>query len=189
MTKDDPPASNRSADDAGLVACFLSGRPECFEELVLRHEKGLQAYLANRMPNPEDVKEVVQETFIRVYCHLDRYDPAQKFSTWLYTIATNLMFTMFRRDQKRGIRLQINEEVLGLPADTGPGLEADKLWDLAARLPALQYQVLTLRYQKDRTLAQIAEQVGKNPNTVRMLLQKACKQMREMLQEKKGQRI
>src|SRR5687767_6686724 len=78
------------ADDSTLVARFLAGEKLAFNELVDRYSTRLLNFVHRTIGDRERAQDLVQETFIRVYRHLHRFDQSKKFSTWIYTIASNL---------------------------------------------------------------------------------------------------
>ncbi len=82
-----------------------------FEELVSHHERGILNFCYRLAGNLEDAKDLTQETFVRAYRSLDRFEPQGKFSTWLYTIARNRCLN-FLRDQKwrRNGRISLSAE-------------------------------------------------------------------------------
>jgi RNA polymerase sigma-70 factor, ECF subfamily len=76
--------------NAELVAAHLAGDTGAFQELVLRYRGRLVGFVARMIGDRERAEDLVQEAFIRVHRHLHRFDPTRKFSTWIYTIASNL---------------------------------------------------------------------------------------------------
>ncbi len=76
--------------DASDMQQLAAGRSSALNSLMERHGSRLFHYLIRQVQNEEDAAEIVQESFVRVYQHRARFDVRQKFSTWLYTIATNL---------------------------------------------------------------------------------------------------
>ena len=77
-------------DDSGLVAAFLADDKRAFDESVDRYSTRLLNFVQRTIGDRERAQDLVQETFIRVYRHLHRFDQSKKFSTWAYTIAGNL---------------------------------------------------------------------------------------------------
>src|ERR671938_1113485 len=77
-------------DDAELVTEFLHGEERAFQELVERYQTRLLNFIYRTIGDRERGEDLVQEVFIRVYRHLHRFDRSKKFSTWIYTIASNL---------------------------------------------------------------------------------------------------
>jgi RNA polymerase sigma-70 factor (ECF subfamily) len=77
-------------DNAQLVAAHLAGDARAFQELVARYRGRLLNFVSRMIGDRERAEDLVQEAFMRVYQHLHRFDPTKKFSTWIYTIASNL---------------------------------------------------------------------------------------------------
>src|SRR5512143_1636322 len=80
----------RGLEDAGVVTAFLGGEERAFQELVDRYQTRLLNFVYRTIGDREKAEDLVQEVFIRVYRHIHRFDRTKKFSTWVYTIASNL---------------------------------------------------------------------------------------------------
>lgn len=78
------------------MARLNAGHDTALNALMDRHSERLFHYLVRQLNNESDAADLAQETFVRVYHHRARFDPGQKFSTWLYAIATNLLRDRFR---------------------------------------------------------------------------------------------
>ena len=76
--------------DASDMQRLVNGHDAALNELMERHAQKLFHYLIRLLQVDSDAADVAQEAFVRVYQHRSKFDPRQKFSTWLYTIATNL---------------------------------------------------------------------------------------------------
>jgi RNA polymerase sigma-70 factor (ECF subfamily) len=87
------PTDDQDALDMGRLA---DGQDAALNDLMARHGERLFHYLIRQLQNETEAADLAQETFVRVYQNCKRYDPKQKFSTWLYTIATNLVRDQFR---------------------------------------------------------------------------------------------
>jgi RNA polymerase sigma-70 factor (ECF subfamily) len=87
--------------DGILVTAAKRGNARAFEELVLRHKRRVFA-VAQRITNSrDDAEDVVQETFHKVFLHLDNFQEKARFSTWLTRIAMNEALMLLRR--RRGV--------------------------------------------------------------------------------------
>lgn len=76
--------------DGELVAAHLDGHPVAFSELYDRYRERLVHFIARKTGDRDRAEDLVQEAFIRVTRHLHRFDQNKKFSTWIYTICSNL---------------------------------------------------------------------------------------------------
>jgi RNA polymerase sigma-70 factor (ECF subfamily) len=87
--------------DGMLVTAAKRGNARAFEELVLRHERRVLAMAQRITNNREDAEDVVQETFHKVFLHLNTFEEKARFSTWLTRIAMNEALMLLRR--RRGV--------------------------------------------------------------------------------------
>jgi RNA polymerase sigma-70 factor (ECF subfamily) len=105
---------------------LAKGGDAALNSLMDRHAEKLFHYLVRQLGNAQDAEDLAQESFVRVYQNRARFDPAQKFTTWLYTIATNLGRDRLRyRARHPTVSLQTEDETESpleshLPAET-PG--------------------------------------------------------------------
>ena len=83
--------------DEGLIFSFQQGELEAFNEIVARYKNPLYNFVCRLLGDPMYSEDIVQETFIRVYRNKHRYHRIAKFSTRIYTIASNLAKTELRR--------------------------------------------------------------------------------------------
>jgi len=93
-------ADNTDQEDREDMERLSEGHDAALNRLMGRHSERLFHYLLRQLNNESDAAELAQETFVRVYHHRARFDPRQKFSTWLYAIATNLVRDRFRWHQR-----------------------------------------------------------------------------------------
>lgn len=109
--------------DETLVALAVEGDEEAFARLVKRYQRRLTAFLAQLVGDLEVARELAQETFIRAWSALERFDPRYRFSTWLFRIGHNLGIDQLRR--RRVLTVPIvredaeGEEVEVVVADVG----------------------------------------------------------------------
>jgi RNA polymerase sigma-70 factor, ECF subfamily len=100
--------------DAQDMARLLAGHDVAFNDLMERHAPKLYHYLLRCLRNEEEAADLSQETFVRVYQHRARFDSGQKFSTWLYTIASNLVRDRYRwRARHPQVSLNAEDESTG----------------------------------------------------------------------------
>lgn len=125
--------------DGEDMARLCAGHDEALNALMDRHGERLFHYLLRQLNNEADAADLAQETFVRVYHHRARFDPAQKFSTWLYTIATNLVRDRFRWHQRHPqVSLDAEREETGAMVDTLPDPAASAGDQMAAEERAVE---------------------------------------------------
>lgn len=178
----------RDLDDSGLVAAFLSGEKRAFDELVARYHVRLLNFVYRTIGDRERAEDLVQETFVRVYRHLHRFDQTKKFSTWAYTIAGNLAKNELRNRSRNPLVL-FQALRNSWDADHRPLEWEDNTYrpdDLyrkrhlramvegaVAQLPEHHRIVFVLRELEGKTYEEISEITGVNLGTVKSRLNRA----------------
>jgi len=87
-------------NDHELVSRAKSGDDSAFNELMLRHYKGVLNYIYRFTNGSNSTEDLTQEVFYRVYKSLDKYKPEAQFTTWLYKIATNLCISDYKKNKR-----------------------------------------------------------------------------------------
>ena len=88
-------------DDAAVIARARDGDHEAFRLLVDRHGRNIYRLAYWMTGKPEDAEDVVQETFVRAFQRLDRFEARANFATWLYRIGFNCAIDYMRSRQRR----------------------------------------------------------------------------------------
>ncbi len=83
--------------DARLAKLASQGDRGAFGELVNLYKDKIYHLGYRMLGNAQEAEDIVQETFMRVYTNMERYDDTQKFSTWIYRIGTNLCIDRLRK--------------------------------------------------------------------------------------------
>jgi RNA polymerase sigma-70 factor (ECF subfamily) len=83
--------------DADVVRLAQDGREAAYRELVRRYERPVFSIVYRMVRDREAAEDLAQESFIKVLNHIDKYDPAFKFSSWLFKIANNVAIDHLRR--------------------------------------------------------------------------------------------
>jgi RNA polymerase sigma-70 factor (ECF subfamily) len=87
--------------DEQLFELYQKGNEGAFTQIMHRYEPLIKGFLHKRLKDEERVRDLTQDTFLRVHRARDRYDSARKFSTWIYTIASNLLKNEYRNRSRR----------------------------------------------------------------------------------------
>ncbi len=167
------PSRRGGKTDEELALEARAGSRRSFEELAVRYRRRLFVYLRPRLGSDQDAEDMVQETFLKLYRNIGSYDPAHRFSTWLYTSANRLAISSFRKKRAVAVTVEAASVAAGTPAGAdGPGSAAG-LWEAARDLGGNQFRVLWLRYGEGLTVAEIAATLSKSRLAVRLLLHRA----------------
>jgi RNA polymerase sigma-70 factor (ECF subfamily) len=178
----------RALDDSSVVAAYLAGRKRAFNELVDRYQKRLLNFVFRTIGDRERAEDLVQEVFIRVHRHLHRFDQSKKFSTWIYTIASNLaknelrnrsrsplvLFQTIKKNWEADHRPLQFEDKHHRPEDLYRKRHLRELveWSVA-QLPEHHRVVFVLRELEGKTYEEIAEITDCNLGTVKSRLNRA----------------
>ncbi|MDB4948780.1 MAG: polymerase sigma factor, sigma-70 family [Gemmatimonadetes bacterium] len=178
----------KDLDDSGVVASFLEGDKRAFGELVERYQSRLLNFVYRTTGDRERAEDLVQETFIRVYRHLHRFDQTKKFSTWIYTIASNLaknelrnrsrnplvLFQTIKKNWDSDAKPLEWEDNTYRPDDLYRKRHLKGLVDSAVgELPEHHRTVFVLREMEGKTYEEIADITGCNLGTVKSRLNRA----------------
>src|SRR5450432_3214798 len=93
--------SRMECNDLGLVARARSGDSDAFRVLVERHSRSLFRMAFRMTGNQQDAEDVVQDSFLRAYKQLGKFDERASFGTWLYRIAANCSLDLIRMRKRR----------------------------------------------------------------------------------------
>lgn len=178
----------RGLDDSGVVSAFLEGESRAFDELVNRYQNRLLNFVYRTTGDRERAEDLVQEVFVRVYRHIHRFDRSRKFSTWIYTIASNLAKNELRNRSRNPLVLfqtiRRNWEDDDRPLQfEDPGTRPDDLYrkrhlrevveDAVEKLPPHHRNVFVLRELEGKSYEEIAEITSCNLGTVKSRLNRA----------------
>jgi RNA polymerase sigma-70 factor, ECF subfamily len=169
-------AQPAEADARGLMAAARAGDESAFAELVRIYADRLFRFLVARGIGREDARDLVQETFLRAWRALDRFDERYAVSTWLYTIAHRLALNL-RASQARRPQVSLAEDAVGAaPAepesrdDARPG----SLWATARdHLAPRDYHALWLYYAEEQDMRGVAGILGVSSLHARVIVHRA----------------
>lgn len=175
-------------EDAELVSYYLAGQRFAFHELVNRYQDRLLNFIYRTIGDRDRAEDLVQETFVRVYRHLHRFDPTKKFSTWIYTIASNLaknelrnrsrnplvLFQSIRKNWEADHRPLEFEDSTYSPDDLFRKRHLrEKVETAVAELPEHHRVVFVLRELEGKTYEEISTITGVTLGTVKSRLNRA----------------
>ncbi|MCK4978329.1 MAG: sigma-70 family RNA polymerase sigma factor [Anaerolineales bacterium] len=194
--------SGKRVEDFSLDALRSGDRAE-FARLVDKYHEMIYRLAIKMVNNPQDAEDILQETFIKAYRHLEKFDGRSSLSTWLYRIATNEAL-MFLRRQKPDM-VSVDETL-----DTGEGeveplkivdwssLPEDELMSAEAQVyldkaveklsPSLRV-VFVLRDIQSLSTRETAEVLNISETAVKTRLSRARLQLREKLTSYYGERV
>jgi RNA polymerase sigma-70 factor (ECF subfamily) len=176
-TDDQPEPSSEQLAERSQAGCL-----ESFGQLLLRYENPVFNFLHQLARNRQDAEDLTQETFLRAYQSLYRYNPSLSFATWLFTIARRAAASHFRAATHFE---ELPADDQAVEADPAKLLESqdeqNSIWRRARALKPKQFEVLWLRYQEGFSVAETARIMRTNQIHVKVLLHRARANLSAML--------
>ncbi|MBI4475663.1 MAG: sigma-70 family RNA polymerase sigma factor [Acidobacteria bacterium] len=193
--------------DATAVAQARAGDHEAFRLLVERHSRAVFRLAFRITGNEHDADDVVQETFLRAYRQLGRFEDRSTFATWLHRIAANCATDVLRERQRRDARGPQRafssalgrdgwhddtdeSEMTEFPSVNDPGPERlalgsemrERVERAMTRLSPLERAAFVLRHFEGRSIAEIGQLLGLRDNAVKHSIFRAVKKVRGALE-------
>ena len=173
-------------DDSQLVQLVKAGEAEPFDELVRRHSVKIHDLCYKILRNYDDASDMAQETFIKAYRKINKFDGRSQFSTWLYRIAVNNCLNYIK---KRRPTEEIYEEMMsGGKDDPVERYRSKKLreiiYEAVAKLPTVQRAVFTLRTLEDMSYQEVSDILKKPISTIKVNHHLAVKNLRNYMKTK-----
>lgn len=182
--------------DEDLVKLYREkGDARAFDDLCKRYTVPLFRYGMSFVRNKDDAEEIVQQTFIKVWKHLRRFDETKKFSVWIYTIARRTALDELKK--KRPISFsEMNKGEDDTPfEDTLEDIsqsivvnlqnlrEVSAFEEIVKKLSEDKAEIIFLKLYEDMTFEEIGEMTGRPMNTVKSVYRRALDIVRKELEE------
>jgi RNA polymerase sigma-70 factor (ECF subfamily) len=181
--------------DAAVVARARSGDVDAFRLLVERYSRAVYRIAYRITGNCQDAEDVVQETFLKVYKQLDRFESRASFGTWLHRIAMNCSVDLLRSRPRRE-QAEENETLEEIAAAGPPsGAHAisperlvssaevsDRVRTAMARLSPLERAAFVLRHFEGQSIEEIGRALGVRQNAAKHCIFRAVRKMRVALE-------
>jgi RNA polymerase sigma-70 factor, ECF subfamily len=182
-------SDDANLNDAWLVERARHGDHQAFAVLVRRYERKLIRVLTRLVHEPEQARDLAQETFWRVYSALDRFDTAQRFGPWLFRIGVNLSLDWLRSSRAEPVlvasidRAGYDGQSTFELADADPRIQAELAQEVQfvlGLMPISYRTILILRDLEGFSSSEVAAIVGRREATVRWRLCMAREKFREI---------
>jgi RNA polymerase sigma-70 factor (ECF subfamily) len=185
--------------DHELVTRAQAGSEKAYRELLDRYQRPVFSIIFRMIRDREQAEDLAQETFVRVFNHIGRYDPRYKFSSWIFKIATNLTIDWIRRKELKtvsidGSRNAVTSDEMEATAitivsdDENPEqlLESKELGEeieqAIGKLRPEYRAAILLRHVEGREYQEIAEIMALPLGTVKTYIHRGRNELRDTLQ-------
>ena len=188
IQKNEGPLRRGKVDESTLVRHAANGDAAAWEPLVLAHQEAVFRLSYLLLGDPDDADDVAQETFLRAWNHLKRFDATRPLRPWLLSIASNLASNR-RRSAGRYFaaltRAFRNEPTSSASSEekSARHMEAGELWKAVQTLSAPDQQIIYLRYFLDLPVTEAAEMLQVAEGTVKSRLSRALDRLRGIIQQ------
>jgi RNA polymerase sigma-70 factor (ECF subfamily) len=178
--------------DEDLILAVQGGDKRAFDELVVRFKRRLYNFVLRMVGDPDLAEEITQDALVRAYINADKYRTIAKFSTWLYTIAINLVRNNARRKKRSPVvRMPLigqGEDKVEMDAPDPHELqdrdierreESRAISEIMIKIPAHYREPFVLREVHDLSYEEIAAATGLKLGTVRSRINRARSHFRK----------
>jgi RNA polymerase sigma-70 factor (ECF subfamily) len=176
--------------DIALIERVLGGDQSAYAELVRRHQRFVFTLAMRFAKNREDAEEIAQDSFIKAYRSLSAFQGNSKFTTWMYSIVYTTAMTFLRK--KRVDTTSIDDENTYIQLESTHGSFDNNTAEKKSRSYYLNLAIsqllpddaaiITLFYNGEQTLEEIAATMGMETNTVKVKLFRARQRLKDKLE-------
>lgn len=174
-------------DEATLIRHAANGDEASWEPLMLAHQQAVFRFAYLLLGDPDEAEDIAQETFLRAWNHLDRFDSSRPLRPWLLSIASNLASNR-RRSAGRylaALTRAFRDEPGGAEVEerSAERIQADALWQAVKNLDLADQQIIYLRYFLELPVEETAQVLGVAQGTVKSRLSRALEKLRKVIQQ------
>jgi len=177
------------------VARLRRGDVNALAELLSRYQNRLYRYLLRIVRQPAEAEDLFQQTWLRVVEKIRGFDPSRNFDAWLFTLARNLAIDHLRRTRPESLDEPLPNDESGATrvdwltssasAPFDQALERERARNVGTALtdlPVIYREVLTLRFEEEMKIEEIAEVLGAPLSTVKSRLRRSLERLRQSLE-------
>lgn len=183
---------NEKLSDEELAELVKEGYSEAFDLIVKRYRRIVLNIAFYICRNEEDGADMAQEVFVKIYKNIDKFEGKSKFSTWVYRVAKNTCIDELKKLRRIGAQNAAEEDYNYLyRIENSPSPEEEILKDefnnfvraFLYKLPPIYEEVLTLRYIKGLSYAEIAEKTGCSGGTVKSRIYRGKRSLKQIIED------
>ncbi len=173
--------------DEEIITLVQAGKQEFFDVIIERYREKLSFYIMRFVKNEDEVKDVLQNVFVKSLRGIDSFDCERKFSSWIYRIAHNEAVNWATRKNKKTVSIEdlgVQDSNFLVSDDFDVSMEKwfhlelkDAMREAIGKLPENYAEVIRMRYIEDMSYREIAEVLGKSVNSVGTLVRRAKKRL------------
>lgn len=184
-----PETANLS--DEQLVAIIRENDKELFGEIIRRYQTRLRHYLRKFVKHPDELEDVLQEVFIKVYRNLYGFDIEKKFSPWIYRISHNEALNHIKKYRRESVsldetELHIVDERIDIKSDLESAQAKELIGELLGTMKEKYRAPLILYLFEEKTYDEIGDILRIPVSSVGTLIMRGKKHLKKLLEEVYG---
>ncbi len=180
----------KNLSDQELIDAVLAGKTAWFEELVKRHQRYVFTLAMRFSGSREDAEEIAQDAFVKAYRSLINFKGNSKFSTWIYTIVYTTAMSFLRKKKLITASLDDDENPIQINLTSGDHasnlienkIQTEYINKAIKRLLPDDAAIITLFYQHEQSLDEIAQIMNMPSNTVKVKLHRSRQRLKIQLE-------
>lgn len=181
--------------DQILISRYLTGDQQALEVLIARHLKSVFAFAYQYAPNKPDAEDITQDTFVKAWKHIKKFDQRKNFKTWLLSIAKNtaldllkkkkaIPFSNFENGEGENTLTETLADIAPLPNEILERADITHILSEALEQISVQQRiVLILHYTDGLTFREIAESLGEPLHTIKSRHYRGVIALQQLLSE------
>jgi RNA polymerase sigma-70 factor (ECF subfamily) len=174
-------------DESTLIRRAANGDAAAWEPLTLAHQQAVFRLAYLLLGDADDAEDIAQETFLRAWNYLKRFDETRSLRPWLLSIAANLS-----RNRRRSVGRYLatltrafrdEPKAIAVEEKSSQHTEADELWRAVQQLDVPDQQIVYLRYFLDLPVSETADVLQIAEGTVKSRLSRALEKLRKIIHQ------
>ncbi len=167
---------NSSAEDKKLIYDYLKGNEKSLDILIAKYIKAIYSFSYRNVGNPNDAEDITQETFVKVWKNMKKFDTKKSFKPWLFQIAKNTSIDFLRKkksipfsrfENEKGQNMLV-ENIMAAPLNLIETLSNRKVLSLAMQtLGEKEQKIIRLRHTDGLSFKEISAQFNESINTIK----------------------
>lgn len=170
-------------DELHIISEVLAGKTEAFAYFLDTYGQQVFALIVRMVGSEEDAEELTQDTFMKAFEHLSSFGGNSRFSTWIYRIAYNTALSAMRKRKPEVLSFDdklwntVSETEIDNALDDETEENLDKLRHITDLLPPDEKALLTLFYEEEKTIQEIAHIFNQSEGNIKVKLYRLRKKL------------
>jgi len=177
--------------DERLVSATLTGDDEAFGELVRRYKQRVFSISARHVRNSDELDDVCQEIFIKVYQNLGKYRADAPFEHWISKIAVNACYDTLRKQRRKEKEVPLDNVEFALSdPPSSEEIPSNEAWEILrhalAKLRPKDRMVITLLNLEEKSIREVSALTGWSESNVKVRAFRARNELKKILEGNNG---